>query len=465
MCAVIKSIGTLFVERALRVVAPWMIVKHTRDCSDHVFDTGLQIKKSPPISVPFRFFLTAPIFLLLAASVLLWRGPEVMQYRLSSAALAVTHLFTLGFMSMAMLGALLQLLPVVAAAPVVTPRWIGATSHVFVTAGTLFLSAGFLFTESYFVGMGMLLLIIGFAVFILAVGAALLRSPIKNPLVRSIKISVTALALTITFGAVLALSHAWNIAVSNEALQYLHPAWGLVGWGALLAIGVAFRVVPMFQLTPRYPSWLTRFLPTTAFALLVLWSIALWTSAGTLLLAVRLCAVGLAGVLGIFAIATLMLQYRRKGGRPDVTVYFWTLGMVSVLIGILAFTLRIGLSMWSQQFDRIDNFIGIAVLLGFFGSIINGMLYKIVPFLTWFRLHSVRAPNRRVPDVKTIIPERRQRLQLTIQIAALALLGAAALWPPLVYPAALALAFSAIALEANCLGAIFIVPRPAIGPK
>ncbi len=187
MYAVIKSIGTLFADKALRVAASWMIIKHSWDCSDHVFDSGLQIKQSPPISVPFRFFLTAPIFLLLAAGVLLWRGPEVMQYRLSPAALAVTHLFTLGFMSMAMLGALLQLLPVVAGAPVATPGSTGATSHVFVTLGTLFLSAGFLFTESYFVGIGMLLLIIGFTVFILAVGAALLRSPKKMHLFAPLK--------------------------------------------------------------------------------------------------------------------------------------------------------------------------------------------------------------------------------------------------------------------------------------
>jgi hypothetical protein len=115
----------------------------------------------------------------------------------------------------------------------------------------------------------------------------------------------------------------------------------------------------------------------------------------------------------------------------------------------------------SGQFYRIDTFVGIAVMIGLFGSIINGMLYKIVPFLTWFRLHSVAGANRRLPNVKAIIPERRQRRQFVMHFAALCLLGGAALWPPLVYPAALALAASAILLEANCLAAASLLFQPS----
>jgi hypothetical protein len=446
MHAIVKYIERLFSERAHRIAA-------TPGRGDRVFDTGLQIKQSPPATVPFRFFLTAPLFLLTTAIVMLWRGPEIMLYRLSPAALAATHLFTLGFMAMVMLGALLQLLPVVAGAQVAKPRLIAALTHAAVTIGTLLLCGGFLFVQPLFIRIGAVALVAGFLVFIPAVAIALFRSPIRNALVWSIQFSVAALALTVTFGTILAASHAWNIGLPNLALPYLHPAWGLLGWAALLAIGVAFRVVPMFQLTPRYPAWLTRYLPATVFALLALWSFALWTGDGTPAVAVRLFGLGLAGVLAVFAAATLVLQYRRKSGPSDVTVYFWALGMASLLIAILAIVLRLGLSAPFEQFERIDMFVGIAVLVGFFGSIISGMLYKIVPFLTWFRLHAAAAPNRRLPNVRTIIPERRQWLQFAIHVAALALLAGAALWPPLVYPAAIALACSAIALEANCIGA------------
>lgn len=445
MNAIVKQIERLFSESARSVAA-------ARSRGDRVFDTGLQIKQSPPTSVPFRFFLTAPLFLMVMAIVLLWRGPEIMRYRLSPAALAATHLFTLGFMAMVMLGALLQLLPVVAGARVARGRLIAAMTHAAITIGTLSLCGGLLFAQPLFIRIGVIVLAADFLVFILVVTIALVRSPIRNALIWSIRCSVVALALTVAFGTILAASRAWSASLPNQALPYLHPAWGLLGWAALLVIGVAFRVVPMFQLTPRYPTWLTRYLPAAVFALLVLWSIALWTADGAPALAARLWGFGLAGVLGIFAVTTLVLQYRRKSEQPDVTVYFWTLGMASLLIAILAIILRIGLSLPPKHLGQIDTFIGVAVLVGFFGSIINGMLYKIVPFLTWFGLHGAAGPNRRLPNVKTLIPERRQRLQLAIHVAALSLLAGAAFWLPLVYPAAIALACSAIALEANCIG-------------
>jgi hypothetical protein len=464
MYAVIKSIETLFAGKALRVATSSTVEPNrifslgTEKPSDHVFDTGLQIKQSPPISIPFRFFLTAPIFLFLIAVVLLWRGPEAMQYRLSPAAIAVTHLFTLGFMSMVMLGALLQLLPVVAGAPVTSSRLIGSVTHLAVTVGTLSLCAGFLFTEPNFVRTGMVLLVIGFMVFAIAVGAALLRSPIRNALVGSIKFSVAALVLTISFGTALASSHAWNVGLPNEALRYLHPAWGLLGWGALLAMGVAFRVVPMFQLTSRYPSWLTRTLPPIIVVLLMLWSTMLWMDDGAPLFPVILAA-GITAAFAIFAVTTLLMQHRRKGGQLDITVYFWQLGMASLLIATVAALFNISLPDVLFQSDFLDTFIGVVILFGFFGSIINGMLYKIVPFLVWFRMHAVAAQNRRLPNVKAIIPERRQRLQLMIHVTALLLLSAAPLWTSAVYPAALAIGLSACILETNYVCAILILIR------
>ena len=41
--------------------------------------SGLSFDQAPPISVPFRFFLTAPLFLLAAAVLFAWQGPEALQ--------------------------------------------------------------------------------------------------------------------------------------------------------------------------------------------------------------------------------------------------------------------------------------------------------------------------------------------------------------------------------------------------
>ena len=66
--------------------------------------TKLQLTRSPPFSVPLRFFLTAPLFGIAAAALIAWGGGEALVGRWSPQVLAITHLLTLGFMAMVMIG-------------------------------------------------------------------------------------------------------------------------------------------------------------------------------------------------------------------------------------------------------------------------------------------------------------------------------------------------------------------------
>ena len=84
--------------------------------------TGLSFEQAPPFSLPLRFFLTAPLFLL-AAAVLIVLAPDALASRWTPQALALTHALTLGFLAMVMLGALMQMLPVVAGSPCLRPGW------------------------------------------------------------------------------------------------------------------------------------------------------------------------------------------------------------------------------------------------------------------------------------------------------------------------------------------------------
>ena len=73
---------------------------------------GLTLESLPPINIPLRFFLTAPWFGMLAALLLLFSGPGLWSSSWNPALIGLTHLVTLGFVTMTMLGALFQLLPV-----------------------------------------------------------------------------------------------------------------------------------------------------------------------------------------------------------------------------------------------------------------------------------------------------------------------------------------------------------------
>ena len=424
-----------------------------------MLQAGLQLEQAPPISVPFRFFLTAPIFLVLAAAVLLWRGPEVLESRLSPAALAVTHLFTLGFMSMVMVGAMMQLLPVLAGAPIARPRAVAAITHTGVAFGTLSLAAGFLFGAPWLLNTGTVALGIGFAVFIVAVATALWRSPVKDNTKRMLWLPVLSLVVTVALGVTLGSSLGWGMALANVSIRYLHPGWGLLGWAGLLAIGVAYRVVPMFQITPKYPTPMMKYLAAGVFLVLALWSVALWIDDGTWGPFAIACALALAAAYVGFAATTIVLQQLRRRRQPDVTLSFWKVGMACLIAANVTWALRVFSP--TELPEAVDVLIGLLALLGCAGSIINGMLYKIVPFLTWFHLQPLTGAGRLVPNMKEMLSDADQRLQFRVHVAALALLIAAVVWPSvLVYPAALTLGASGALLEVNLLKVLRYVRNP-----
>ncbi len=69
---------------------------------------------APPLSLPLRFFLAGLTGMAAALLVLIGHVGAVLRFQYGSAALlAATHLMTLGFVSMVMMGAMYQLVPVV----------------------------------------------------------------------------------------------------------------------------------------------------------------------------------------------------------------------------------------------------------------------------------------------------------------------------------------------------------------
>src|SRR5690554_2370868 len=106
---------------------------------------ALAFKRSPPLSVAFRFFLNVPVFLMLAAVALAWVGVNGGAYmRWNPMVLAAAHFLTLGVLASAMLGAMMQILPVAAQIQVLRPRVTSFIVHAGLTLGTLSLAAGFI---------------------------------------------------------------------------------------------------------------------------------------------------------------------------------------------------------------------------------------------------------------------------------------------------------------------------------
>ncbi len=407
---------------------------------------GLNLEQAPPISVPARFFLTAPAFVMLAALVMLWRGPEVFGSRWAPETLAIVHLLALGFLAMVMIGALMQMLPVLAGAPIPWPGPVAHVVHGGLTLGTLSLAAGLLFGEIMLLKVAVWLLAPAFLVFLAAMAASLARVPVFNITVRIMVLVWLAIAVTVIFGLWLAASRSWGPAPFDWSMRNLHPGWGFFGWTGLLVIGVAYQVVPMFQMTPPYPGAMTRWFAMAVFAALLAWSAGTWQEAGGLRLA---GALALALFYAGFALVTLDLQRRRRRRVPDVTLLFWRVGMLSLLVASLAWTASV---LVDDPPASMAVFLGVVVIAGVVMSVTSGMLYKILPFLAWFHLQARTGMGRQVPNMRQYLGEGLQRRQFWLHLASVFLLAGAALWPmALSRPAALLFGASAAQLLWNLI--------------
>lgn len=412
----------------------------------------LSFEQAPPLAAPLRFFLTAPLFAVLAALLLLWSGPELFASRWTGAALALTHLITVGFMLQVMLGAMLQILPVVAGANISRPQRLATLVNAAVAAGTLLLAAGFLSYRPLLFELAAWSIGSGVALFIFGAGQALYGVPSTNPTIRGLKLSLIGLAVTVCLGMLLAVALDGSPALPLLQLTAIHLGWGFVGWSVVLLAAVAFVVVPMFQMTPAYPEWFTRRFSSSLLAVLLMWSsadIAGWQESSPWLAALAVLAVA------AFAALTLQLQRRSKRARFDATQHYWRMAMLSTLA---ACSLWLAASSWPTTLGERPEWpllCGVLVLFGGFMSVIIGMLYKIVPFLVWSHLQNLGRGRVLPPNMNKVIAGPQLDRQMQAHFVALALLLAAVLWPEwFTYPAGLALLLANAWLLRNLLAAV-----------
>jgi len=396
---------------------------------------NLSLDQAPPISIPFRFFLTAPLFGLAAALLVLLKGPELFLTRWSPLTLGLTHLITLGFLAMVMCGALLQMLPVIAGSPVPRVVLVGTLCHLMITLGSALLVYAFISGSLVGEHAALALMGGGVVIFFIAVTLALWRVKTVSHTVVAMRLAVISLLITLLLGLLLGSGLLASVGFGNiAALVDVHLGWGILGWIGLLLIGISYQVVPMFQVTPEYPLSVRRWLAPAIFVGLLIWSglslLAMQGALEPLVVSIwmSLILVGFA----CYAIVTLRLQRQRKRRIPDVTLSFWRIGMVSVLLSALLWGVA-QLVPAVEQHPRYHLLLGIALLLGAGVSVINGMLYKIVPFLSWFHLQnrqmSLMCLSVPVPNMKQFIRDRYARLQFRLYLASLVLALASTLQP------------------------------------
>ncbi|AAC07022.1 hypothetical protein [Aquifex aeolicus] len=340
---------------------------------------GLNLLYLPPFSIIARFFITALIFLNLEFLFLLYQAFNKEFYLTPS-----VHVFTLGFMASTMIGALFQMLPVVAGAVIEDPLKKATFVHIGLTLGTLFLVYG-LYSFNKVALLGLFFLLISLLYISSLMLYKLLRIKNLRDAPRGFRFALGSFTAGIILATFLVLNLFGFINLNHKYLFDLHMSFMLFGWTATLVASVSFQVIEMFFVTPPYPKFISSYLPKTVFTLLVL---------KVFLPNFSLIDVFISLIFTIYAFFTIKLLLRRKRKIKDPLISLWYVSMTFLIISCVLFPFR------ENLFYLFLISFGMFVL-----SVIMAMMYRIIPFLVWMHLSTKGVPK--APTMFEVIPQKK----------------------------------------------------------
>jgi hypothetical protein len=390
----------------------------------------LSLQDAPPIEIPVSFFLTAPLFLAAAGAIVLLGGADVLTSRWQPLTLTVTHLGTLGFISMVMLGATYQMVAVVVGSPVPWPRIAHGVNALF-ALGVAGFCWGIARMDPSVVFVAIAALTVAVCLFVVPVGIALFKAPSVDATVFGIRVAVGCFFLAAVAG--IWMAHGFSgmgFPGSRLLWSQAHLCVALLGWVGGLIAAVSWQVLPMFYLAPHSPSALK-------------WTVQILAAVGAigptiilgvdyldlldespLLLESVAAAVAAPGILAVWllhpAVAAWSLSQRRRK-RIDGSLHFWQAGL-----SIAPLTALSAVAAWSLDAPHWDILFGWLALWGWVGMIMHGMLTRIVPFLVWLHRFAPLVGEIRVPSIRKLHPDALTRRGFALHLGSL-LLGVAAI--------------------------------------
>ena len=353
---------------------------------------GLNLLYLPPFSVIGRFFATAVLFGVLEGFFLTYQAAKGSLYLFPT-----VHFFTLGFMALTMIGALFQMLPVVAGAVIENPLRKAFITHTLLSLGALFLPLGILFESSVFTLLSLTLLLLGtfYIVPIMLKKLFSIRELRDAP--RGFKYALSSFGIGVVLGALLILHKLGLISVNYPYLLEIHLSFMLYGWTATLVASVSFQVIEMFFVTPPYPKFFTKNFARILFSLLILKVFLPYVFAVDLLISALLIT---------YALLTINRLKNRKRKIKDPLIYLWNISMTFLTLSALLYPFKY------KFFYAFLIFFGVFVL-----SVIMSMMYRIIPFLVWMHLLNRGVSNP--PTMHQVIDSEHIWLNFYIHIASI----------------------------------------------
>jgi hypothetical protein len=368
------------------------------------------------VALAGEHFAAAAVYLLAGAVGLVWIAPDLARGNyLAPRVAGVTHLFTLGWLTMAIFGALYQLLPVALGAPIRWPR-VGRASFWTFAPGVGLFACGVADSAPRVQHAGIGLLSIGIVFAVANIGATLPRARRRDVTWAAILSAITFLSSTLLLGLVLLHNlHSGFIAAARVHVLATHLHVAIVGWVLVTIVGVSHRLLPMFILahgadtrwTKRALILLVAGVPALAVGLNTRFTAAAWLGVGLLELGF-LCYLRQA-----YAFYRARVRKQIDPGMRFVAAALTFLVVAAMLGPVL---LAVGTSA-----SRLATAYVLSGLLGGVAMYVVGFFYKIVPLLSWTAHYRGQMSRPGVPTVAEMYSARAARMQLILMATAVTL--------------------------------------------
>lgn len=346
---------------------------------------------APPLRLPGEHF-AAGLGFLIAGGIGLWLVAPALAAGAypAPAVIVVTHLFTLGWLTTSIMGALYQFLPVALDRPIASEALAHTTFGLHVT-GVIAMVTGIGTGNAVTLGAGVALLAAGILGFLGNLTVTLHRAPRRGLTWWALAGAAVFLGVTLAFGAALAINRSTGaLGAAHDIVLRVHLHAGLFGWVLLVVVGVSHRLLPMFLLShgggERAGWWAVRLIVAGAAAL-------------TLLHHFRLVGAELPLVLLSAGLVAWVIQariYFRHRHRPRLDPGLRLSAIAAVVLALVPLALlRFLFPHATASFRTL--YVGLLV----FGTalFVAAQYYKIVPFLIWNRHFGPLAGTRPLPRV------------------------------------------------------------------
>ncbi|MBB3388456.1 hypothetical protein FHT82_001176 [Rhizobium sp. BK275] len=334
-------------------------------------------------------------------------------------ALAIVHAVTLGWLLLLMIGSLLQFAPVltgndrpasrfdpiVFAGMVVGPALLMLGFHLIglgsSAAGSVMIAASAAISTSI-------------AAVSLSLSALLWRGRRVHAASLIVLVGIGCLLVTTAFGALFALTISGQmeapaiVAYGMDAVAY-HASFGLGGWMTLAAIGVSYKLLPMFLLSDDMRK--VQFVRRSSTLAVLLLSVAAIAAVvePDFAHAVFLSAAVLFGLI----VATYLFEiYRTYRARRRPALELNTLGSLPAFAMLGLSVSLLALSLFLHAETRNLSAIVYLFVFGWLTGFGLAQLLKIVPFLTWIEAFGPLLGRKPTPKLGELINGRRAGLWL-----------------------------------------------------